>query len=98
MQTFAIGENSISVFPGTELDSPIIYLNTFFDEGQKVYEATQASGGQPFTLVAISDLNWTHDMVLMDSPPILEDMVRRWIFLKMSGPAEICSLRPIQKQ
>lgn len=45
MQTFAIGENSISVFPGTELDSPIIYLNTFFDEGQKVYEATQAPGG-----------------------------------------------------
>ena len=52
---------------------PIIYLNTFSDKGQKVYEAAQATGCPPFTLVAISDLNWNHDMVPWDSPPAFKN-------------------------
>ena len=44
------------------------YLNTFAGEGQKVYEAAQATGCPPFTLVAVSDLDWNHDMVPWDSP------------------------------
>ena len=54
---------TVSIFLNTKPDAPIIYLNTFSDEGQKVYEATQAIGCPPFTLVAISDLDWNHDMV-----------------------------------
>lgn len=73
MQVLKIGSKSIFVFPGTKLDSPIIYLNTFSNEGQKVFEATQSSGSQPFTLVAISDLDWNHDMVPWDSPPAFKN-------------------------
>ena len=73
MQTLKIDGKSISVFPGPEPDLPIIYLNTFSDEDQKVYEATQASGCPPFTLVAISDLDWNHDMVPWDSPPAFKN-------------------------
>ncbi|SCH17996.1 Predicted hydrolase of the alpha/beta superfamily [uncultured Clostridium sp.] len=64
---------TVSIFLNTKPDAPIIYLNTFSDEGQKVYEATQAIGCPPFTLVAISDLDWNHDMVPWDSPPAFKN-------------------------
>ena len=68
MHTFTTDNKTISIFPCSESESPVIYLNTFLDEGQKVYEAAQAAGCPPFTLVAISDLDWNHDMVPWDSP------------------------------
>ena len=39
MCTFSIKSKTISIFPNPELNAPTIYLNTFSDEGQKVYEA-----------------------------------------------------------
>ena len=68
MQPFTIGSKTVSIFPSIEPEAPITYLNTFSDEGQKVYGATQPDGCPPFTLVAISDLDWNHDMVPWDSP------------------------------
>ena len=58
----------ISIFPSLEVNVPVIYLNTFSDEGQKVYGGAQATGCAPFTLVAISNLDWNHDMVPWDGP------------------------------
>ncbi len=69
MYTLSTKGKTISIFPSFEVNAPIIYLNTFSNEGQKVYEATQTAGCPPFTLVAISDLDWNHDMVPWDSPP-----------------------------
>lgn len=73
MNTFTAGGKTISVFPTTEPGAPAIYLNTFAEEGQKVFQAAQASGCPPFTLVAISDLDWNHDMVPWDSPPAFKN-------------------------
>ena len=73
MYTFTINEKTVSIFPSSETNIPIIYLNTFSDEGQKVYEAAQAAGCPPFTLVAISDLDWNHDMAPWDSPPTFKN-------------------------
>ena len=73
MQTLTIGSKTVFVFSDAEPEAPIIYLNTFSDEGQKVYEAAQAAGCPPFTLVAISDLDWNHDMVPWDSPPAFKN-------------------------
>ena len=69
MQTMIINGKTINIFLALKPGTPIIYLNTFSNEGQKVYEAAQAAGCPPFTLVAISDLDWNHDMVPWDSPP-----------------------------
>ena len=68
MRTFTTDNKTISIFPCSESESPVIYLNTFSDEGQKVYGAAQATGCPPFTLVAISNLDWNHDMVPWDGP------------------------------
>lgn len=73
MCTFTTDNKAISIFPCSESESPVICLNTFLDEGQKVYEAAQAAGCPPFTLVAISDLEWNHDMVPWDSPPAFKN-------------------------
>ena len=73
MHTFTVGGKRVSTFPGSTPDSPVIYLNTFSNEGQKVYEAAQVAGCPPFTLVAISDLNWNHDMVPWGSPPAFKN-------------------------
>ena len=73
MYTFSIKGKTTSIFPSFEANAPIIYLNTFSNEGQKVYEATQADNCPLFTLVAISDLDWSHDMVPWDSPPVFKN-------------------------
>ena len=73
MQPFAIGSKTVSIFPSSEPGAPIIYLNTFFGEGQKICETAQAAGCLPFTLVAISDLDWNHDMVPWDCPPAFKN-------------------------
>ena len=68
MRTFTTDDKTISIFPCSESESPVIYLNTFHDESQKVYETAQATGCPPFTLVAISNLDWDQDMAPWDSP------------------------------
>ena len=73
MLTFTIDGKRISVFPGAKVGGPVIYLHTFSDEGQKVFAATQASDCPPFTLVAISDLDWNQDMVPWNSPPAFKN-------------------------
>ena len=73
MYTYKIDGKTLTLFPSAEPGAPIFYLNTFSDEGQKVYEAAQAAGCPPFTLVAISDLDWNHDMVPWDSPPAFKN-------------------------
>lgn len=68
MCTFSVGGKTVSVFLANEPASPVIYLNTVSNEGQRVFEAAQAAGCPPFTLVTISDLDWNHDMAPWDSP------------------------------
>ena len=73
MYTFTTNSKTVSIFPSSKANSPILYLNTLSGEGQKVYEAAQAAGCPPFTLVAISDLDWNHDMAPWDSPPAFKN-------------------------
>lgn len=68
MSSFTVAEKVVDIFPSTETTAPIIYLNTFSGEGQKIYEAARAANYPQFTLVAISDLDWNHDMVPWDGP------------------------------
>ena len=67
-RTFATGGKTVFVFHSNRPGAPVIYLNTYSNEGQKVFEAAQVVGCPPFTLVAISDLDWNRDMAPWDSP------------------------------
>lgn len=69
---FNIADKRIEVYPSSEPDSAIVYMNTFAGEGDKVYRALCGMGCFAFTLVAISGLKWDHDMAPWDIPPISE--------------------------
>lgn len=68
MYEFTIGGKNVSVFPSNVPDAPVIYLNTYSNEGQQVFQAAQAAGCPLFTLVTIDNLDWNHDMTPRDSP------------------------------
>lgn len=69
-QQFEIEGKTVSVYPASAEGSAIIYLNTFAEEGDSVYRALQGLGCPDFSLVAISGLDWNHDMAPWDIPPI----------------------------
>ena len=68
MHTLTIAGKTVDIFLSKEVGVPVIYLNTVSDEGRQVYEAAQVAGCPPFNLVAISNLDWNHDMAPWDSP------------------------------
>lgn len=72
MYTFLAEGRAVSVFPGDTPGAPVLYLNTFSDEEQQVLRAAQQAGCPPFTLVAVSGLEWDRDMAPWDSPPIFK--------------------------
>ena len=68
MRTVSIDGKAVAVFLGNKPGASVIYLNTYSDAGQKVYEAAQVVGCPPFSLVAVSDLAWSYDMAPWDCP------------------------------
>ena len=70
MTTFKVGQKTVDVFQSENPNRPVIYLNTYGREGEAVFRQLSALGDLDFTLVAISGLNWEHDMAPWDIPPI----------------------------
>lgn len=75
MKQMEIAGKHIEIFPGRSPDQPIVYLNTFEGEGSQVYKILQKSESHDFTLVAVSGLDWNHDMVPWDSMPVFKNGV-----------------------
>lgn len=74
MPMFTIKEKQIDLFIGQDSTSPIIYLNTFENEGKKVWDLIKGRGlCSDFTLIAISGLTWNKDMVPWDNPPTFKN-------------------------
>ena len=72
MHIFSIDGKVVSIFLTGISGAPVIYLNTYSDEGQQIFHALQGVGCPPYTLVAISNLDWNHDMAPWDSPAALK--------------------------
>ncbi len=70
MTSFKVRQKTIDVFQSENPNRPVIYLNTYGREGEAVFRQIRAFGDLDFTLVAISGLNWEHDMAPWDIPPI----------------------------
>ena len=67
---YTIAGKKVLVYPSFESDKPVVYLNTYSEESDRVYEALHTCGCPDFTLVATSGLNWDHDMAPWDISPI----------------------------
>lgn len=58
MHTFTACGRTVTVFPAGVPDAPVVFLNTFGNEGQKVFEALADGGCPPLSLVAVGGLDW----------------------------------------
>ena len=72
MNSFTIENRTVTVFPAAGPDRPVIYLNTFGQEGEQVLQNLQTLECPDFTLVTVSDLKWNHDMSPWNIPPLSE--------------------------
>lgn len=72
MDTFVADGKTVSVFSAAEPGTPVVYLNTFGEEGQAVFDALTAAGSPALTLVTISGLDWDRDMAPWDSPAVFK--------------------------
>ncbi len=70
---FYIENKTVTIYPSAGWGRPIVYLNTFGEEGGQVYEALQKGDCPDFTLVAISGLDWNRDMSPWDNPPVFKE-------------------------
>lgn len=66
---FVIDHRVVTVYPSAAANRPVVYLNTVAEEVSQVYQTLRGSCPD-FTLVSISKLNWNHDMVPWDIPPV----------------------------
>jgi predicted alpha/beta superfamily hydrolase len=72
-----IGGKHITLFGAVDKTLPIVYLHTFRQEGERVWQQCQRMGTRQFVLVEISDLNWDEDMSpwSMDGEPFHEESI-----------------------
>ena len=70
MASFTVEKKTVSIFPAAGPDRPVIYLNTFEEEGRQIYELAQAANCPDFSLVAVSGLAWNHDLSPWETPSL----------------------------
>ncbi len=70
MINFSMEGYTVSVFPSGQPASPLICLNTFGKEGEQVMTKLREMQSPDFSMVAVSDLDWDHDMAPWDCPPL----------------------------
>lgn len=73
MNSFSVEQKKVDVFESAAPNKPVIYLNTYGREGAQIFQYLTDIGCQDFSLVAVSKLEWNHDMVPWDIPPIFKN-------------------------
>lgn len=67
-----VSDKTVDIFACKKSDCPVVYLNTFQQEGEHVFRTLQAACSPPLSLVAISGLDWGRDMTPWEIPPIFK--------------------------
>ncbi len=70
MSSFTVQGKCVDVFPAETPGRPVIYLHTFGHEGDRIHRELQKGESPDHTLVAVSKLEWDHDMAPWDCPPL----------------------------
>ncbi len=64
---------SLSMHSGELKDAPLVVLNTFQEEGEKVYKAIKVTCDQDFSLLCVSGLDWNRELSPWQSPSLSDD-------------------------
>lgn len=70
--TFELDGKKVRIFPGTP-GCPEIYLNSFADEGEKIFCELHAAPCPEHSLIVVNGLNWEDDMTPWYCPPLFSD-------------------------
>lgn len=70
MTELTVQGRKISIYGKAQAGVPAVYLNAGQGEGSAVWEQCRRVGCPAFTLVAVSDIRWYHDMSPWQAPPI----------------------------
>ena len=70
--TFELDGKTVRIFPGTP-GCPEIYLNSFADEGEKIFCELHAAPCPEHSLIVVNGLNWEDDMTPWYCPPLFSD-------------------------
>ena len=62
MATLELEGKTISIFCSENADSPLVILNTYGNEGEEVWNECHKLNCHPFSLAAISNLDWNKDL------------------------------------
>lgn len=73
MIRMTIQGKAVSIFPGEKPGSPAIYLNTVSGEERQIWAELQKFPLPDFSLITIAELDWNHDLVPWDHPPIFKN-------------------------
>ena len=73
MITLGIEGKTVSIFGTENTGSPLVILNTYGNEGNTVWKECQKLNCPPFSLIAVSNLNWNSDMSPWKNPPIYKN-------------------------
>ncbi len=65
---FTVQGKKISIYGKEQAGAPMVFLNTVQGEGSAVWEQCRRAGCPAFTLVAVSDIRWYHDMSPWQAP------------------------------
>ena len=72
-ESFEICGKTIDIFGIENEGCPLVILNTYSGEGESVLNECSLLGAKPFTLAAISNLNWNADMTPWVSPSMYKN-------------------------
>lgn len=70
MREQKIDGKTVTVYPASAPGKPIVYLNTFDNEGEKVLRILREQNCSDFTLVTVSGLDWNHELSPWKAPAI----------------------------
>ena len=70
MTTFELDGKTVSVWPGRGPGAPLVYLNTFGEEGAQVRAEMDRLGCPDCSLAAVSGLDWDRDLSPWPAPAI----------------------------
>ena len=70
MERFTLENKQVELWPSEGENRPVIYLNTFEGEGERVWQEMRRGDLPDFSLAAVSGLEWNRDLSPWDAPAI----------------------------
>lgn len=70
---FTASGKTVEIYPSAAPNRPVIYTNTFPEDVAQIQQALEKMKCPDFSLVAISGLDWNHDMTPWENPPITKN-------------------------